>query len=326
MDTHGAFYAYRLPDEQQTHVGENCSVTQVKSLTDLPALDTFIISTFNGSKQALIPFQSPRITSLPLSPTLPPETPKEVYLAGAEAIIADLQKHPDRKVVYSRIVVTPRRFESVRECFAALCERYPHAYVFCYHTPQTGLWIGASPELLCEHRSGTVRSMALAGTKRTEDTSPWDSKNIGEQRFVSRFIASQFATLGIAASQSPVETVAAGPVKHLCTRFVSTVPVGLSRALLLPEHLSPTPALCGTPRPYALRMIHTHERHSRGCYGGFAGPVTAHGDYVFWVNLRSMQADTRHVALYVGGGLTAMSIADDEWEETAAKALTLLAL
>lgn len=322
MDTCGAFYFYRLPGERQVHSAMDCAVDEVESLISLQGRDTFIISDFDGRKLALLPNQSDHLDQLDQSDQLP--TPKEEYMAGAQAIIADLRKHPERKVVYSRIVVAPRDFESIAGHFSALCERYPHAFVYCYNTPLTGLWMGASPELLCEHHDGTVRTMALAGTKRIGDTSPWDTKNIEEQAFVARFIASQFADLGIEVTQSQTDTMEAGPVKHLCTRFVSTGRVSLSPAMRLPEILSPTPALCGTPRSYAMQMIHTYERHSRGCYGGFSGPMTAHGDYVFWVNLRCMKIAADHVELYVGGGLTHLSDPADEWEETAAKALTLI--
>lgn len=334
MRTATGFYAYRLPGEKTVHAATGCTATTVEDLRDLQGRDVFIISEFNGRIHAL---HSSAETVTPLSglPSLsvpknlravPSPTPREVYMKGAESIIHALLPYSGRKVVYSRIVVEERWFRNAGEFFTALCGCYPDAYVFCYHTPHTGLWIGASPELLAEYDGTTVRSMALAGTKHIEDTSPWDRKNIEEHAFVTRFIAQRFTYLGIRASRSRTATLEAGPVKHMCTRFASTAPVTPAQALQLPRTLSPTPALCGTPRPYARRMINTYEHHHRACYGGFLGPMTARGNYVFWVNLRCMQADNTRVALYVGGGLTRMSDPADEWIETSTKALTLLSL
>lgn len=326
------FYAYRVPGGATVCIATDCTCMPIGSVTDTHGSNLFIISEFNGAYQALSADSEIEVpvSDLPAFPAaatpqeaLPAATGREEYLKGAERIISALRAHPDRKVVYSRVIVAARRFGAVNELFMELCRHYPDAYVFCYYTPQTGLWIGASPELLCEKQDGVVRSMALAGTKRAEDTSPWDAKNIEEQAFVARFIAGKFEEAGLDVQQSDTRTVMAGPVKHLCTYFTSRGEVSTPSVLRLPELLSPTPALCGTPREYAMEMIRACESHERRCYGGFVGRVTASGEYLFWVNLRCMQVFPAQVALYVGGGLTHLSVAADEWEETAAKAKTL---
>ena len=43
-----------------------------------------------------------------------------------------------------------------------------------------------------------------------------------------------------------------------------------------------------------------------------------------YVNLRCMQINQDHISLYIGGGITAASMAEKEWEETQRKAQTLL--
>lgn len=334
MSTTSAFYAYRLPGEETAQVGTGCAVTTVEHMSELKGRTAFVIREFDGHTHILQPTRSIVTTPAALPAfgvpeelaDLPTATPEAEYMEGAEAIIADLRLHPDRKVVYSRIVVADRTFTSIEKRFAELCTLYPQAYVFCYYTPQTGLWMGASPELLVRRRHNIVHTMALAGTKRIDDTRPWDYKNVAEHAFVSRFITRQFTDFEIGVAKSQPVTLEAGPVKHLCTRFTSKKPVHIAKALLFVESLFPTPAVCGTPRPYAMRMIRSHEQHSRSCYGGFAGPINARGDFAFWVNLRSMRVGDSQVALYVGGGLTRQSSAADERDETSAKALTLIPL
>lgn len=316
-----SFYAYRLADSSRAVYSGPCRVEEIPDLVSLDSRNAFVISDFHGRMLALFPdAENPDTPDAP--PPFPTHTPREAYMAGAEKIIADLRLHPDRKVVYSRVGVYRRHVDPCR-LFADLCARYPSAYVFCYHTPSTGTWAGASPELLCRHTTGRVESMALAGTRRAGDPSPWDHKNIEEHDMVRRFIEERFAALGIEVTPTRTVTRRAGPVEHLCTPVIAATPVSLPTALRLPVLLSPTPALCGLPREYAMDMIRAHESHDRGCYGGFLGPVAPDGQYQFWVNLRCMRISSDRVALYVGGGLTHLSDPGREWEETQAKALTL---
>ncbi|MBW6536489.1 MAG: chorismate-binding protein, partial [Mariniphaga sp.] len=48
------------------------------------------------------------------------------------------------------------------------------------------------------------------------------------------------------------------------------------------------------------------------------------GDVGLFVNLRCMEILPQHYILYSGGGITARSVPEDEWEETNKKATTLL--
>ena len=74
----------------------------------------------------------------------------------------------------------------------------------------------------------------------------------------------------------------------------------------------------------AIKLIADVEPHKRSYYAGFLGPLAGETDIRLFVNLRCMKILKDRALLYVGGGITAGSVAADEWDETNAKALTLL--
>ena len=86
--------------------------------------------------------------------------------------------------------------------------------------------------------------------------------------------------------------------------------------------MHPTPAVCGLPKEKALDLIYKTEPYDREYYAGYLGMVEK--DTVdFYVNLRCMKIYENTAALFVGGGITANSVAKKEWEETELKAETL---
>jgi isochorismate synthase len=91
------------------------------------------------------------------------------------------------------------------------------------------------------------------------------------------------------------------------------------------KDLHPTPAVSGTPRKDALDWIRSEEKHERQFYAGIIGSMDEHSMNLY-VNLRCAQIIGSDIYLYVGGGFTADSIPEKEWEETENKSKTLLNL
>lgn len=249
-------------------------------------------------------------------------TARAFYQKHAGEIVDYLRRHPDSKVVYSRVMVkTVRR--PLAEVFEALSTEYPKAYVFCFSTPWTGLWIGASPEMLADSDGEYFRTLAMAGTMEADKGGAWSDKNRREQKIVADFIREKLNSAGAKEIHERGGQRVAGPVKHLITEFSAKMSADYNPTALV-DDLSPTPALSGNPREKALDLIANHEAYSRGCYGGYCGPYYGQGDFHFWVNLRSMRLLADQAALYVGGGLMPDSDVEAEWEETERKARTLL--
>jgi isochorismate synthase len=139
---------------------------------------------------------------------------------------------------------------------------------------------------------------------------------------VGDFISEKLQEIGAKFAKSETYNRRAGNVQHICNDFTAD---NLSSTQIekLKRLLHPTPAISGLPQRDAVEYVMKHEGHKRLYYGGYIGPIYANGDFDFYVNLRSMMFDGSKCCIYSGGGLTAASNADDEWEETELKSRLL---
>ena len=194
----------------------------------------------------------------------------------------------------------------IEESFVRLLDAYPNAMVYYWSHPQTGTWIGATPETLLNLEGGKCKTMALAGTLAHEDNKrpKWSSKEVDEQQMVTDFIKQQLEILYPNDAIKPAETYTkrAGNLLHLCADFEFEIN---DVALLdLVQALHPTPAVSGVPVDKSLTFIETLETHQRNYYAGFLGPVEKEKAHIY-VNLRCATIEKTQLTLYVGGGITA---------------------
>lgn len=242
-------------------------------------------------------------------------TSHEVYIRNLSRVIESC-KARDGKTVFSRLI-SGESTAGAQELFAGLCDRFPETFRFIFFSSETGLWIGASPEILlsADFSNGTFETMALAGTRR-KSSAPWDAKNLRENRFVSDYIMECAGSLHIPAEMTELQTVEYGEIEHLCRRIKGSLTAGQFKELF--DRLNPTPALCGTPRDAAIADIARYEPHSRDCYGGFVALHTPDCFYAF-ATLRCCRLDGRRMQIYAGGGITPDSDPETEWDETESK-------
>lgn len=222
-----------------------------------------------------------------------------------------------------RSILTYKFPQQVAEEFFSLTDS---TFRYLCYTPETGVWLGSTPELLLESygAKGEVRTMALAGTRPADDDTPWDGKNIYEQSIVTEFIAETLKAEGLQVETGELCERPFLNIKHLCTMITAR---GVTDVPALMSELSPTPAVAGYPRDRAIDEINAFETHRRHCYGGYVGVRTG-GDYHAYVNLRCcFMAPVAFAGecfgwlcnLYAGGGIVAGSNEEDEWNETGAK-------
>ncbi len=205
-----------------------------------------------------------------------------------------------------------------------LSEKYPNAYTFMYYTPQTGLWTGASPELLLELKDHQARTVSLAGTLNELDPKlEWRNKELDEQQIVTNYITGVLKkyNVGNPVIKGP-ETVKAGKVSHLKTFYEFNANLIEDKIWNFIQDLHPTPAVCGLPKDKAMKCVLKSEKHDRSYYAGYLGYVN-NEELSLFVNIRSMKFVEDGVDLYLGGGITIGSVAEEEWNETELKSTTL---
>lgn len=317
-----SFYAYRMPGDSLISFGSSEGI--VKGI----GKPGFVIAPFlPGDDPYTIPYSHTprngygRIYDFPEHSTSKEEHQEEIRL-----IKETLSTLGGGKTVASRVKICNGSIDP-GATFLSLAKAYPDTFIYCFATPATGVWIGATPELLLSVKAGHLHTMALAGTMPALSDEPWDEKNIEEQRLVTEHILSTLTRYGINATASTPFSKYAGRIKHICTLIDadagSTVCEEAQGVVNLLSSLSPTPAVCGTPRDTALDLIRKSENFPRAYYGGFCGPFHSPLDFNFFVSLRCGQIEDNRYALYAGGGITLQSEPESEWTETEMKLSTL---
>lgn len=249
-------------------------------------------------------------------------TPSVLYSDCFERFTTVLRAGKFDKLVLSRVeslAIPP--FFSFSKAFRTACSYYPNSFVYLFYTPQTGAWLGATPEVLLSGQKGRFKTVALAGTRlvdKQNQQAEWDQKNSEEQSLVASYIRRQLLSLGIKTEEYGPYSFQVGHIEHLKTDINFSFPPSFQLGRLL-KILHPTPAVCGLPKEEAYRFICNNEGYERTYYAGFTGWLSSEEQTDLYVNLRCLQLNPQGLFLYAGGGLLPSSKLHDEWLETEKK-------
>lgn len=315
------WFKYRLPGQSEAICGASENILNYLS-------EGFVIAPFKdpGNGFLTIPFDFIPDTD-DLHPELshvPQTTDTEDYISEVTAIINDLDGERG-KTVAARVIRLDKATD-LNRTFDSLCKAYPEAFVFCFSTPMSGTWIGATPELLLKKVDSYISTMALAGTRAaTTDDPEWDEKNKEEQEIVADFIRDSLTDASCQTITGKTFTKKAGAVEHICTPIAAFMEADSDeRIASLLTRLSPTPAVCGNDREHSIDIIGCLEKFDREYYGGFCGPYNVNGKTEFYVMLRCAKCTPSATAVFVGGGITHLSMPEEELKETELKSYTLI--
>lgn len=259
---------------------------------------------------------------------------KQGYEALVSRCIQTIQEGTYQKIVPSRykVVHLKNDFDPIIEFFK-LSNAYTNAFISLVSTPNHGMWLGATPELLLsvEDRK-KFTTVSLAGTQVIGKDFPlakaaWTQKEIEEQAMVSRYIINCFKKIRLREFEEyGPKTVRAGNLAHLKTTFeVDMESVNFPQlGTVMLELLHPTSAVCGMPMKSAFEFLKEFEGYNRSYYSGYLGPTNVDNDTSLYVNLRCMQIEGKQATLYAGAGITEDSEPESEWNETEMKMRTLL--
>ena len=323
------FVLYRLPGEETVHCLYQKDKT-VHTTTDFSEAG-FVFAPFVAKTEKLYLPNTHRFSFIPekkasiaTAAIALPLTQKENFIKQVEAAITALARQSMEKVVLSNAFRLPYTGDALT-VFERLLEQYPRAFVYYWSHPETGSWLGATPERFLQLEQQQLSTMALAGTLAATQTE-WSPKEIHEQQLVVDAIVA-----GLSRHLSPDQirvgerqTVQAGKLRHLCTHISADVQEVAMAALV--EELHPTPAVGGLPKAAAVDYILKQEGYDRSYYTGYLGPFAAGEQANLFVNLRCAQFLPDAVQLYTGAGITAGSVPVREWEEICRKASTFLSV
>ncbi|MDR1881039.1 MAG: isochorismate synthase [Tannerellaceae bacterium] len=341
-----SFAMYRIPGEEDCHflMQEEGEVDVLYDMEELNGQTGFVIAPFEASASCPVVVIRPDRWSIPLpageeernhaAAHRPPagwdlSEAKAAYGAYFSTFIEPLKEKRFEKLVLSRSVTIGREAGfSPATAFSYACKRYIRSYVYLCHTPQTGTWIGSTPEILLSGSGNDWHTVALAGTQRVRNGElprTWNDKNLIEQMLVTAYVRKQLTHFQASPTEKGPYTVQAGELAHLKTDFRFALS-GNDRLGSLLKLLHPTPAISGIPKEEAFGFILRNEAYDRRYYAGFIGWLNPGGRSDIYVNLRCMQVTDQAFTLYAGGGLLPMSTVDEEWQELEDKLQTMLVL
>ena len=246
-------------------------------------------------------------------------TGKKTYIDLVQKAIDLINNSDTQKIVLSRKELVDICNLDIFAILEKLLNYYQQAFVYIWFHPITGLWMGASPEILLEVEEEWFKTMALAGTQSYDGTMNviWGSKEKQEQQFVTDYIQQKLKDSKVEISE-PV-TIKAGPLLHICSEIKGKLTAKNDLYSLI-STLHPTPAVCGIPKVNAKQFILKNENYKREFYTGYLGVIgSGLSTNYLYVNLRCMKLNETDVNIYVGGGVTKDSIPENEWDETCIK-------
>lgn len=238
---------------------------------------------------------------------------QEEYQQKIVEVIRYIKKGEAKKIVFSRTTLLEKKIDLL-PTYRRLYKHYPNAFCYIWFHPLSGVWLGATPEILLKIKGLQLEAMSLAGTKTIHDV--WTDKEIKEQQIVSDYIKTQLNAVARKVKTSHVQTIVQGEIQHLQTKINAELLTKNYNQVI--QKIHPTPAVCGVPMEKVKRYLQEHEEYNRSFYTGFLGEAEENSMELY-VNLRCAQLNDYQVKLYVGGGVNELSEPLQEWEETELK-------
>ena len=187
-----------------------------------------------------------------------------------------------------------------------------------------------SPELFLRRVGEHVTSSPIKGTlPRSADPSALRAsvKDVAENIMIVDLVRNDLSRVAATGSVTVPELLAVRPapgVWHLVSTVAARVPPDVPMAALLDAAFPPA-SVTGTPKARARQLLRGWEQRRRGVYCGTVGLASPVAGCELNVAIRTVEfgADGSAV-LGVGGGITADSDPDREWDECLHKAVPIV--
>jgi para-aminobenzoate synthetase component 1 len=189
-----------------------------------------------------------------------------------------------------------------------------------------------SPELFLRRRGETVTSSPIKGTlPRHEDPAALRAsvKDVAENIMIVDLVRNDLGRVAMTGTVTATELLVVRPapgVWHLVSTVTARVGVDVpTRAVL--DATFPPASVTGTPKLRARQLLRGWEPHRRGVYCGTVGLASPVAGCELNVAIRTVEFDASgNAVLGVGGGITADSDPDREWDECLHKAAPFIGL
>jgi para-aminobenzoate synthetase component 1 len=199
-----------------------------------------------------------------------------------------------------------------------------------YLAGEWGAVASMSPELFLRRRAEMVTSSPIKGTlPRHADPAALRAsvKDVAENIMIVDLVRNDLGRVAITGTVTVPELLEVRPapgVWHLVSTVSARVEVDIPMASVLDATFPPA-SVTGTPKTRARQLLTGWEPHRRGVYCGTVGLASPAAGCELNVAIRTVEFDVAgNAVLGVGGGITADSDPDREWDECLYKAAPII--
>jgi para-aminobenzoate synthetase component I len=189
-----------------------------------------------------------------------------------------------------------------------------------------------SPELFLRRTGDTITSSPIKGTLPLDQPPAAlrsSVKDVAENVMIVDLVRNDLSRVAATGTVTVPELLAVRPapgVWHLVSTVSARVDVAVPMSAVL-EATFPPASVTGTPKSRAREFLAVWELHRRGVYCGTVGFASPIAGTELNVAIRTVEFDAEGGAvLGVGGGITADSDPDAEWQECLHKAAAIVAI
>jgi len=249
------------------------------------------------------------------------------FQAAVERIQEAITTGAVEQVILTRVLDAPRPpGADIAALGAALAADNPAPFAAVVRLPEHGVHVAsASPERFLERDGAHLRSSPIKGTASTEDG--FLPKDQIESDQITDLVVDEFQQICQSASVTVPDRSRIEPHPGL-VHLVSTIEGRLAERTGWADVLTatfPPASVTGSPKEPALDLLRSLEPVDRDVYCGAVGWVDAdRGVGALNVAIRTFWFDGDLIRFGTGGGITAGSDPEGEWNETVLKARRLL--
>jgi anthranilate/para-aminobenzoate synthase component I len=255
--------------------------------------------------------------------------PPDLHLAGVRRILEYLRAGDAYQINLARrltATLLPTPDPPGWALFCRLQHESPAPHAFWMVADDGAVVVGNSPERFLRLRpDGAIETRPIKGT-RPHTTSPAalaaDPKDQAEHLMIvdlERNDLGRVCQTGSVRVEGFARTVSLATVHHLVSTVRGQLRPGVGLAALL-RATFPGGSITGAPKIRAMEIIDELEPVARGPYTGATGWLGAAGDLDLAVAIRTALVRDGQLTLWVGGGIVADSVPEDELRETEVKA------
>jgi anthranilate/para-aminobenzoate synthase component I len=265
--------------------------------------------------------------ALPAAASLESVDPPERHLDGVRRILEYLHAGDVYQVnLARRLRAAGVPAEAGRALMARLQAESPAPHAL-WLAGQGEALVGNSPErFLRVDADGNIETRPIKGTRGLASGAAADlaahPKDLAEHIMIvdlERNDLGRVCTIGSVAVEGFARVVSLPTVHHLVTTVRGRLRAGVDLPALL-RATFPGGSITGAPKIRAMEIIDELEPARRGPYTGATGWLGAAGDLDLAIAIRTATLRDGDLTLWVGGGIVADSVPEDELRETEIKA------